>query len=387
MQEIEQQLQQLAAAGSLSAEQLQLLQYQFDELEQLQLSETEYEDLHQALKTATHAQDLIVTIDESMLALSDDNNSVQHQLNRTIQQLSHAQGQDFSEITRMLEESAINVGEAYNELKQAAAKIDNNPADANEIETRLEQINHIARKQQVMPELLHQHHTDLSDTLQQHADLASNQTQLNEKLQQAIKTYRQLSKKLSAARQVAAKALSTKITQMIQDLGLPEAVFEIMINYQPDGNPKSRGNDQVEFMIAANKGQKSQPLNKTASGGELSRISLAIEVSTQQAGHNQAFIFDEVDTGIGGATAEKVGAIMQQLSKNNQVFAVTHLPQVAGHAHDHLLVKKSSQGEFTTSTVVHLSQEQRIQELARMAGGQNITTTTLAQAKEFLKTG
>ncbi|VAW46904.1 DNA repair protein RecN, partial [hydrothermal vent metagenome] len=103
--------------------------------------------------------------------------------------------------------------------------------------------------------------------------------------------------------------------------------------------------------------------------------------------NNQVFIFDEVDTGIGGATAEKVGHIMQQLSHNNQVFAVTHLPQVAGHAHDHLLVSKSSQGQYTTSKIAHLDQQQRIEELARMSGGQNITAATLAQAKEFLKTG
>ena len=114
---------------------------------------------------------------------------------------------------------------------------------------------------------------------------------------------------------------------------------------------------------------------------------MAIEVSTQQQNQHQVFVFDEVDTGIGGATAEKVGQIMRQLSQHNQVFAVTHLPQVAGCAHDHLLVSKSSQGQHTTSALVHLEHEQRIEELARMSGGQKITEATLAQAKEFLQTG
>ncbi len=385
--DIEQQRTQLISAGSLSAEQLQLLQYQFDELEQLQLQANEYEQLHQALKTASHAQDLTSAIDQSMQTLSDDNNGAQQQLTHTISLLQQTPGMDFSEVIRMLDEAAINVSEASSELQQAASRIDNDPAELASIETRLEQINHIARKQQVMPELLYEHHQNLSVTLQQHADLTTEQQQLDEQQTAALAAYRKASQQLSVARNKAAQKLAKNITRMIQDLGLPEAQFDVLLTHQAEAKPKPLGNDQVAFMIAANKGQKSQPLNKTASGGELSRISLAIEVCTQQPGHHQAFVFDEVDTGIGGATAEKVGAIMQQLSVGNQVFCVTHLPQVAGHAHDHLLVKKSTQGQYTTSTLVHLTEAQRIQELARMAGGQNITEATLAQAKEFLKTG
>ena len=158
--------------------------------------------------------------------------------------------------------------------------------------------------------------------------------------------------------------------------------------YETDSKANIHGLDYIEFMIAVNKGQSPQPLSKTASGGELSRICLAIEVVGQNHDHS-VFVFDEVDTGIGGATASKVGAIMNKLSQQHQVFAVTHLPQVAGQAHDHILVSKSSdqsQG-FTRSAVQHLNREQRIQELARMSGGETITETTLAQAEEFLKTG
>ncbi len=387
IRDIEQQVDDLMAAGSMGKEQVQLLQYQLDELETLATEDGEYENLHQSLKTAAHAQDLLETIDRSMQSISEDEHSVEDQLALVISQLNTAKGHDFSDIVQMLEESLININEAYQQLKKLSEGIDSDPDNLNQIESRLEQINHVARKQNVMPELLFQRHQDLSHTLSTHADLANQQQQLNQQLVQAQQNYQQTAKKLSAQRQQAAKSLAKDITAMIRELGLPEAEFSIAVNHQTDAKPKALGNDQIEFMIAANKGQKSQPLNKTASGGELSRISLAIEVSTQQNSNNQAFIFDEVDTGIGGATAEKVGHIMQQLSDHNQVFAVTHLPQVAGHAHDHLLVSKSSQGQYTTSKIAHLNQQQRIEELARMSGGQNITAATLAQAKEFLKTG
>jgi len=384
---VEQHIEALQAAGSMSHDQVQLLQYQFDELEQLSLQNNEYESLHQSLKTVAHAQELTQGIDESIQMLSEDDASVGIKLGSIINKLKQTKGHDFSVVCQMLEESLININEAHNELQVVLETIESNPDDLNHIESRIEEINHIARKQNVMPELLFQHHQHLSETLQTHADLAENQQKLDNELAAAMNKYRNLAGKLSAQRKKAATQLSTKITDMIKDLGLPEAQFSIAVELHNEAKPKTLGNDHIEFMIAANKGQSAQPLNKTASGGELSRISLAIEVSTQQTDFQQAFIFDEVDTGIGGATAEKVGHIMQQLSNNNQVFAVTHLPQVAGHAHDHLLVSKSSHGKFTTSEIEHLSVEQRIQELARMSGGQNITEATLAQAKEFLKTG
>ncbi len=387
IQRIEQAITDLMTAGSMGKEQVQLLQYQLDELESLALTDDEYETLHQSLKTAAHAQDLTLTLDHAIQTISENEHNVEAQLAQLIARLNSAKGYDFSAIVQMLEESLININEAHQQLQAVSETIDNDPDNLSQIEARLEQINHVARKQNVMPELLFQQHQDLANTLATHADLANQQQQLNQQLDQATQAYQQAAKQLSEQRQQAAKSLARKITSMIRDLGLPEADFSIAVNHQSDAKPKNLGNDHVEFMIAANKGQKAQPLNKTASGGELSRISLAIEVSTQQQDNKQAFIFDEVDTGIGGATAEKVGNIMQQLSLNNQVFAVTHLPQVAGHAHDHLLVSKSSQGQYTTSKIAHLSEPQRIEELARMSGGQNITAATLAQAKEFLKTG
>lgn len=388
IREIEHKIDSLQAAGSMNHDQVQLLQYQFDELAQLNLGAQEYEQLHESLKTASHAQELMQSIDSAVATLGDNDNNTEQQLSSIINNLKHSQGHDFGDVCQMLEEALININEAQTELKAVAETIDSDPENLSKIESRIEQINHVARKQQVMPELLYQHHQQLQETLNTHANLANEQRKLDTQLSDAIKHYRQVAANLAKKRQQAANQLAKDITKTIRELGLPEAQFSIQLTHQNDEPAKTNGNDQIEFMIAANKGQSAQPLNKTASGGELSRISLAIEVSTQQKNtQHQAFIFDEVDTGIGGATAEKVGHIMQQLSQNNQVFAVTHLPQVAGHAHDHLLVSKSSKAQYTTSKIKHLSRDERIQELARMSGGKNITEATLAQAKEFLKTG
>jgi len=384
---IEAEINALNAAGSMTEEQLQLLQYQLAELDQLALEAQEYERLHSELKTAAHAQELMSNLDQSMQLINASEHSIEEQLNQVIHTLQNSRGHDFSEVCQMLDEAMINVSEAAGQLQHIAEGIDDDPAHLSQLEHRIEQITQVARKQQVMPELLHQHHQQLIETLNNHQNLSQQQAESDQRYQQALSQYRSLAEQLSAERLRTATRLGTDITHMIQGLGLPEARFTISVSHQPDSTPKVLGNDHVEFMIAANKGQQPQPLNKTASGGELSRISLAIEVVTQQNNQHQVFIFDEVDTGIGGATAEKVGHIMQQLSASNQVFAVTHLPQVAGHAHDHLLVSKSSQGEFTTSKINHLNTDQRIEELARMSGGQNITEATLAQAREFLKTG
>ncbi len=376
----------LQQTGALNEEQKQLLRYQCDELDQLALGIDEYEQLHQQLTTATYAQDLILNIEQGLNNLQDGEHNALNFLAKTHNQLKEAQGMDFATIVAMLDESMINVTEAYNELKNQQQQIDNDPELLHEIEQRLDLINTIARRQKVMPELLYGHHQQLLEQLQQSVDLAQKQARLENDLSLSLQIYQQKAQLLSQARTQAANTLSQQITEMIQQLGLPEARFRIDVSYEKDKSAKKDGNDRVEFMVAINKGQTFQPLSKTASGGELSRISLAIEVCCQRQNNNsQSFIFDEIDTGIGGATAEKVGAIMQQLSRDNQVFAVTHLPQVAGHAHDHLLISKSSVGEHTTSKVTHLNKQQRIEELARMTGGETITKATLAQAKEFLK--
>ena len=381
----------LRQAGSLSAEQQQLLDYQYQELHDLDLKEGEYEQLHQDLLQVSHAQEIQQACQQTIHDLDESDQSVRHLLARHINHLKHLKGFDATQVCQMLDEALINVQEAIQYLTDFAGNIEHDPQQQNTIEQRLEQISHIARKQNTTAEQLTEHQLQLAEQLNRHQKQSEQQMALDKKRQELRQQYQDIAQQLTRARQQAAKQLATKITDMIQQLGLPEAQLSINVNptdFNEDSKPLSYGLDHIEFMIAVNKGQSPQPLSKTASGGELSRICLAIEVVGQNHDYS-AFVFDEVDTGIGGATASKVGAIMRKLSEQHQVFAVTHLPQVAGQAHDHILVSKSSDQShgLTRSAIQHLNREQRIQELARMAGGETITETTLAQAEEFLKTG
>lgn len=388
---LDEDIHALKQAGSLSAEQQQLLDYQFQELQELNLQSGEYEQLHQDLLRISHAQEIQQACQQAINNLDESEQSVSHLLAHHINQFKHLKGFNSEQVSQMLDEALINVQEAVQYLTDYAGDIEHDPQQQQQIEQRLEQISHIARKQNTQPELLIDHQNQLAEQLNQHQNQSEQQQKLAAQRQKLRQHYQQLSEQLTRSRKQAAKQLALNITSMIQQLGLPDAQLSIAVNpveFSDKTKPLASGLDQVEFRIAVNKGQSPQPLSKTASGGELSRICLAIEVVGQNHDHS-VFVFDEVDTGIGGATAAKVGAIMRTLSEQHQVFAVTHLPQVAGQAHDHILVSKSndkSQG-LTRSAIQHLNREQRIQELARMSGGETITKTTLAQAEEFLKTG
>jgi DNA repair protein RecN (Recombination protein N) len=180
------------------------------------------------------------------------------------------------------------------------------------------------------------------------------------------------------------KSLQVKISAMIKELGMPLGEFFVTVEYQKEASPTLKGNDKIDFLISANPGLPAKPLAKVASGGELSRISLAIQVTTSTDKTTPTMIFDEVDSGIGGGIAEIVGQKLRNLASDRQVLCVTHLPQVASQAHHHLYVKKTNQTEITSSTVELLSADERVKEVARMLGGVNMTEHTLAHAKEML---
>lgn len=381
----QQQQQQLLQAGSLNEEQLQLLEYQLTELEQLNLQAQEYQDLYQQLDTVANAQSLIDNIEQVLQRLQDSDWNAQTQLSQSIQQLQQSQGKDFTAIAQMLDEAMINITEACNELSTEQKTIDNDPQRQQQIEQRLATISQTARKHKVSPEALFDHHQQLLTQKERHQQQQQSSEKLKQQLQKALTNYQNQAQKLHQARCHTATKLAQNISKVIQQLGLKQAKLNIEVTPQVEQQPQVDGNDRVEIMIAANQGQSFQALNKTASGGELSRISLAIELCCQSTTHCQSFVFDEVDSGIGGATAEKVGKIMQTLATNRQVFAVTHLPQVAGHADQHYKIDKQTHNGHTTTTVTELNHQQKIEELARMTGGQTITPTTIAQATEFLK--
>ena len=207
--------------------------------------------------------------------------------------------------------------------------------------------------------------------------------ELSRHTHQLLTEYKELSSKLSENRSQNGKKLQTKISEMIKELGMPQGDFLVSVTHHNDETPKANGNDKIAFLVSANPGLPAKPLAKVASGGELSRISLAIQVTTSTDKTTPTMIFDEVDSGIGGGIAEIVGQKLRSLSNKRQVLCVTHLPQVASQAHQHLYVKKD-QTETTSSTVSLLDNKQRIEEVARMLGGVNITENTLAHAEEML---
>ncbi|WP_395376187.1 DNA repair protein RecN [Marinicella sp. W31] len=383
---LQKQLEGLHNSGSLSAEQLQLLQYQFEELSNLELQENEYDSLHKQLEQATHAVELKSSLTQAQQLLSNGDLNASQILNNVSQSLSQTKGYDFSSIIGMLSEASINIEEAAAEIGLIEQNIDDDPQTLQTVEQRLDQIYSVGRKQKIEPHQLYQHTQELQARLSKHSEQDSEKQELEKAIQDSLDQFHNLAKQLHKKRQKAAQALATEISKQVKTLGLADAQLKIEVHRDSDKTPNPLGQDQVEFTVAINKGQSFQSLSKTASGGELSRIALAIEVSINQQ-QSGTFVFDEVDTGVGGATAEMIGQLMQQLGHNNQVFAVTHLPQVAGFADQHLQVSKENVNGITQSAVAVLEHEQRIHELARMSGGQNITETTLAQAREFLKTG
>ena len=202
-----------------------------------------------------------------------------------------------------------------------------------------------------------------------------------------LKNYQQLAAQLSEQRRQNAGSLQKQISAMIKELGMPHGEFLVDISGPDNDVPKLYGQDTVVFLVSANPGLPAKPLAKVASGGELSRISLAIQVTTSNDKTTPTMIFDEVDSGIGGGIAEIVGQKLRALSANRQVMCVTHLPQVAAQAHQHLYVEKNNKTDVTSSSVRLLEEDERITEIARMLGGVNITANTLAHAKEMLTTG
>ncbi len=385
---LQKELAEIESSGAMGAEQLELLEYQLNELDELDLGADELDALHQELDQLTHAVELKQAIDHSLSDLADGDDNIEALLNSVMERLRKARGYDFSDITQMIDEARINLNEAHHELNQVQDHLSVDPERQNAVEKRLEQIFAAARKHKVTAEQLHAHHRALQAKRQQHDDNSNAREERQLALSECLHEYAELATQVHQQRVQAAQRLAERITELIRNIGLPDAAFRIDIEHSPHA-PSAEGWDVASFQLCSNPGQSFTPLNKTASGGELSRVALAIEVSKKQRDQAQTFVFDEVDTGIGGGVAEMIGQLMHDLASDNQVLAVTHLPQVAGMADQHLRVSKQvdNHKNATSSQVHELDRSERIQELARMSGGQKITEATLAQAREFLRVG
>ncbi|MDN6682297.1 MAG: DNA repair protein RecN, partial [Enterobacterales bacterium] len=289
----------------------------------------------------------------------------------------------FSPLLDMLEEASIQISEASNELRHYGDTIDMDPARLYELEQRISRQIALARKHHVTPEELPQFYQQLLDEQQSLSQQENDQEQLAENVHKHHEYALSLAQQLHQQRVSFAQELSQLITHSMHELSMPHGQFAIEVNFMPEALTAD-GADRIEFSVTTNPGQPLQALAKVASGGELSRIALAIQVITAQKMDTPALIFDEVDVGISGPTAAIVGKMLRQLGESTQVMCVTHLPQVAGCGHQHFYVSKHTDGSETETTMQSLDKKARLQELARLLGGSEVTRNTLANAKELL---
>jgi len=385
--ETEQRLEQLQAASRERSERIDLLRYQTNELEALALGENELDQLSEEHVRLSNAGRLLESSQLILSALYEDENaSAQNSLNRAISELDELLALDgsLSGCREMLESAGIQIQEAVSELRQYSDGIELDPGRLQQVEDRLGEIHNLSRKYRCKPEALLEHLHQLTAELDA---LTHTDNQLSE-LQQAAETlkkaYLESADKLSNSRKKAARKLSSRVVEGMRSLGMPNGILEFQVESLPPEKAGPSGYDRVEILISTNPGQPPQPLSKVASGGELSRISLAIEVATLSCAQVPTLIFDEVDVGIGGGVAEIVGRLLRQLGNQYQVLCVTHLPQVAAQGHQHLRVSKRSNKAGVQTQITPLDEQQRIEEIARMLGGLDITAQTLAHAKEML---
>lgn len=365
---------------------LSLLQYQLEELNNIAPEEREVSVLETELKRLESAEELQQSTARAAeeLGLADQSCLVQLQNHQTRIQHLLTRDDKLRDIAELMDSSSAQLSEVVSQLRDYSESLAMEPERLKEVEGRLSVLHDLARKHKVHPEQLHQHWQELQSRLQGLQDSEGEYQSLSETLRTSLEKYQRLAQKLSASRSESAPKLADKIQAQIQKLGMAGANFKVNVNTIPTDEPHLHGQDKIEFLVAANPGQTAGPISKVASGGELSRISLAISVIGKTDDSAQTLIFDEVDTGIGGATAEIVGRLLHQLAKGNQVYCVTHLAQVAAFADQHYQVSKLSTRQTTQTRVSTLSKEARIEEIARMLGGVDITEQSLAHASEML---
>jgi len=379
-------LLELSNASQDRNDRLDLLRYQVSELDELELQVGEAQQLQQEHQLLANADELDEKTAASLQALYEaDENSIYTQLSRQARNIESiiATDEKITPVYEMLSEAMVQIEESASLLRDYRDNLNSDPQRFNEIETRLGVIHDLSRKHHVEPDQLIALHQRLAEELDQLDNADENISQLQARVEQLENQFYQQAKKLSQSRQKTAKKLNREISQSMQTLGMAGGQFEIQI--RPKESPSASGIDQIEYQVSTNTGQPFKALAKTASGGELARISLAIQMITAQQGRIPTLIFDEVDSGVGGGIAEIVGQHLRKLGESRQVFCITHLPQVASQAHYHMQVYKHTDGKETRTEIKPLSEADRVDEISRMLGGLEITQQTIDHAKDMLK--
>jgi DNA repair protein RecN (Recombination protein N) len=371
----------LAARDSLQQEQ-ERLAWQIGEVSKLAPGTDEWDGLNAEHTRLSHAQTLLDAVQTAIAALEDDESGALAGLSRAHTALQNQEhiAPEYSALAEVLASSLAQAEDAAHSLHATLRKTELDPDRLAGLDERMSQWVSLARRYKrtptELPALLASWKTELA-----RLDAAADAGALEAQERKAQAAYRSAALALSKARAAAAPKLAKAITLAMQGLGMQGGQFQVAL--QP-AEPSASGMEEVQFLVAGHAGSTPRAVGKVASGGELSRIALAIAVTTSELGTAQTLIFDEVDSGVGGAVAETVGRLMKQLGRDRQVLAVTHLPQVAACADHHLVVAKQRDGKSTVSSVALVQGEQRVAEVARMLGGEKLSVTTLAHAKEML---
>lgn len=382
-QQLQAEHDHLAGRSEADRARRDLLLYQVEELDALGLAEGEIETLERDMKALENADFLI----ESSLSASDGCGRQAEEINRLkslVDDDRHDSGA-IGSIRELLASAAIQLDEARSDLQRYADRLETDPQRLKEIRNRLESIYDLARKHRVMPEALADHHNRLQAELETLAGDDSRVEELAQAASEAKSHYLKAATRLSNERTAAAIGLAEKVMKTLAKLSMERCRFKVSLSPFADDQLNPRGLEDVEFLISTNPGASPGPLNKIASGGELSRISLALQVAAAEGVTTPTMIFDEVDVGIGGAVAEVVGGLLRELAANTQILCVTHLAQVAVKGEHHLQVSKSGDEHAVSTAMTALNEERRLTEIARMLGGKTITDNTLAHAKELLE--
>jgi DNA repair protein RecN (Recombination protein N) len=389
-QSFAERMRELRNAESDRSNRLDLLAFQVREMEALDLKADEYESLVVERQRMRMSGQLAEGVTKALQAIFDDDGpNVQTLLADACQHLGSI-GEIDTElyaVKTLLDEASIQVVEAADSLQRYRESLEFDAARRDWVEERLDAIGSVARKHRIEPGAL----PALQESLQRQLDDLNNAEAIGNRLTRQIDetadVYLKCARSLSVARQKTAAKFAQDVSAAMQGLGMPDGRFEVAIQQREPDDARSWGLDDIEYRISANAGQPPMPLSRVASGGELSRMSLAIQVIASDGSAIPTMVFDEVDSGVGGSVAEMVGRRLKELGATRQVLCVTHLPQVASLADCHLQVVKRSDGKSTRTEIVRMSEDQRVEELARMLGGVEITGHTRRHAAEMRKLG
>lgn len=367
----------------------QLLEFQISELEAAELTPNEWDKITKEFEWLSNQQEYITKLNQAYFILQegdDQQASVSSQLNHIVNLINeiNTDNEQIKNIAEFINQSLIQTEEASDELKYFVNNLETDESKISELDNRISTLHDLARKYKTEPENLNQLFQDLQQELDDLSNIDDKLDNLKHHITHLEQDYFTKANILTTQREQAAGKLSKELTSLLKKLRMSDCDLSIFLKPNEDNKPKSHGLESVVFLIKTNAGDTMKPLNKGVSGGELSRVALATQVVTAQIEGTPSLIFDEVDVGIGGGTAEIVGKLLRKMGKTTQVMCITHLAQVASQAKHHIKVSKANVNNETVTSITALNKEQRIEELARMLGGLKITKQTKLHAEELL---